>query len=76
MSGLTADSRLGLAQVALLCGYYDQAHLTREWYGHAGCSPKVWVTREFPFLQDYELQCSENEPNDFEKDHSLYANKR
>jgi AraC-like DNA-binding protein len=52
---LVADSRLGLAHVALSCGYYDQAHLTREWYALAGCSPKVWVTREFPFLQDYEL---------------------
>jgi AraC-like DNA-binding protein len=73
---LIADSRLGLAQVALSCGYYDQAHLTREWYALAGSSPKAWVTREFPFLQDYELGCSENEPNASEKDYSLYANKR
>ncbi len=73
---LIADSRLGLAHVALSCGYYDQAHLTREWDALAGSSPKAWVTREFPFLQDYELECSENEPNDFKKDHSLYPNKR
>ena len=73
MSGLTADSWLGLAQVALLCGYYEQAHLTREWYGLAGCSPKVWVTREFPFLQDYSVVRMSLM---IEKDHSLYANKR
>ena len=63
---LIADSRLGLAHVALACGYYDQAHLTREWYALAGCSPKAWVTREFPFLQDYELGGSENQPDDLE----------
>ncbi len=73
---LIADSRLGLAHVALSCGYYDQAHLTREWYALAGCSPKAWVTREFPFLQDYELGCSENQPDDTQKDHSPHANKR
>jgi AraC-like DNA-binding protein len=58
---LIADKRLGLAHVAIECGYYDQAHLTREWYALAGCSPKQWVTRELPFLQDYELGGSHNE---------------
>jgi AraC-like DNA-binding protein len=58
---LIADNRLGLAQVAVGCGYYDQAHLTREWYAFAGCSPKVWITRELPFLQDYELGGRDNE---------------
>jgi AraC-like DNA-binding protein len=73
---LIGEKRLGLAQVALSCGYYDQAHLTREWYALAGCSPKAWVTREFPFLQDYELERSENEFDDFKQDHSLYAIRR
>ena len=32
-----ADKRLSLADVAISCGYYDQAHLTREWHALAGC---------------------------------------
>ena len=31
--------RPGLAEVAALSGYYDQAHLNREWRELAGCSP-------------------------------------
>jgi AraC-like DNA-binding protein len=57
---LIAARRLSLAEVGLVCGYYDQAHLTREWHGLCGCSPKAWITRELPFLQDYELGGSEN----------------
>jgi AraC-like DNA-binding protein len=62
-----AEGRQGLAQVAIGCGYYDQAHLTREWYALAGCSPKAWVVRELPFLQDYELGGRDNNPHDLEK---------
>ena len=75
---LISDNRLGLAQVAIVCGYYDQAHLTREWYAFASCSPKAWITRELPFLQDYEIGGRENEPHDLESkkasyDHSPYV---
>jgi AraC-like DNA-binding protein len=63
---LIADKRLGLAHVATECGYYDQAHLTREWYSLAGSSPKAWITRELPFLQDYELGGRDNESHDLE----------
>src|SRR5262249_9364644 len=49
---LIADERPSLAHVALACGYYDQAHLTREWNALAGCSPRAWVLSELPFLQD------------------------
>jgi AraC-like DNA-binding protein len=65
---LIAENRLGLAQVAISCGYYDQAHLTREWYAFAGCSPKAWITRELPFLQDYELGRCDNGTYDLESD--------
>lgn len=69
---LIADKRLGLAHVAIKCGYYDQAHLTHEWNTLAGCSPKAWITRELPFLQDYELGGRENESHDLESEKSAY----
>lgn len=40
------------AEVAALCGYADQSHLTREWTELAGCTPTTWLREEFPFLQD------------------------
>ncbi len=52
---LIAEKRPSLAYVAMACGYYDQAHLTREWNALAGCSPRAWIAHELPFLQDYEL---------------------
>jgi AraC-like DNA-binding protein len=51
---------LSLADVATVCGYFDQAHLTREWHTFAGCSPKAWIARDLPFLQDYEIGDCEN----------------
>ena len=41
-----------LAELAVDCGYYDQAHLSNEWRTLAGCSPRTWITEELPFLQD------------------------
>jgi AraC-like DNA-binding protein len=69
---LMADNRLGLAHVAIRCGYCDQAHLTHEWYAFAGCSPKTWLIRELPFLQDYELGGHDNESHDLESQKSEY----
>jgi len=48
-------TRPALAQVAASCGYHDQAHMTREWHALAGCSPRIWIAEELPFVQDYEL---------------------
>lgn len=70
---LIADQRPGLAQVAIACGYYDQAHLTREWYALAGCSPKAWIARELPFLQDYELGGRDNESDGLESVHQSFV---
>jgi len=44
--------RRDLGEVAAVCGYADQAHLTREWRRLAGCTPTTWIREEFPFVQD------------------------
>jgi AraC-like DNA-binding protein len=47
-----ARPRPTLAEVAAGSGYYDQAHLAREWNALAGCPPSVWVAEEqLPFVQ-------------------------
>jgi AraC-like DNA-binding protein len=51
---LIKEQRPRLAEVALACGFHDQAHLTREWNALAGCTPKAWIASELPFLQDHE----------------------
>jgi AraC-like DNA-binding protein len=38
--------------VAAVCGFYDQAHLNREWRELAGCSPTTWLAEELPSVQD------------------------
>jgi AraC-like DNA-binding protein len=42
-----------LADVAVRSGFYDQAHLAREWSALAGCPPSVWLASEdLPSVQD------------------------
>jgi AraC-like DNA-binding protein len=41
-----------IAQVAAACGYYDQAHLDRDFAELAGCSPSAWLAEELPTFQD------------------------
>ncbi|AHH21152.1 putative transcriptional regulator, AraC family [Nocardia nova SH22a] len=44
---------VSVAEVAAATGYYDQAHMAREWRELAGAPPSVWRAREvFPFVQD------------------------
>jgi AraC-like DNA-binding protein len=40
-----------LAALAAECGYYDQAHLAREFRALAGCPPSQWLAEEFRFVQ-------------------------
>ncbi|WP_235921975.1 helix-turn-helix domain-containing protein [Lentzea tibetensis] len=44
--------RPGLAEVAVVCGYTDQAHFTREWRAFSGATPTEWMAAELPFVQD------------------------
>jgi len=43
---------ISIAQVAATCGYYDQAHLNRDFVELAGCSPTTWLAEEIPSVQD------------------------
>lgn len=35
-----------LAEIAAVCGYYDQSHLAREWRELAGVAPSQWLDAE------------------------------
>lgn len=50
-----AGEPLQLAELAAGCGYYDQAHLAREFREFAGCAPSRLVAEELRFVQAPEL---------------------
>jgi AraC-like DNA-binding protein len=43
---LSAPDRASFATIAADCGFYDQAHMNREWRDLAGCSPGQWLAEE------------------------------
>ena len=43
---LGQDGHPGIARVAVMCGYYDQAHLNNEWRDIAGMTPTEWMSAE------------------------------
>jgi len=50
---IAGPGRPRLGDVAADCGFYDQAHLCREWAALAGCSPSAWLAgEEFPSVQE------------------------
>lgn len=46
-----AGDDLGLTDVATAAGYYDHAHLTRDFGDFLGCSPTAWIVEEFGNIQ-------------------------
>jgi AraC-like DNA-binding protein len=53
---LRQPDRPALADVAGACGFYDQAHLNRDFRELAGCSPTTWLAEELPSVQDDGLE--------------------
>ena len=47
----SSKAGLSLADLAAECGYYDQAHLAREFRALAGCPPTQWLAEEFRNIQ-------------------------
>jgi len=48
---LTVGGEYLLADLAADCGYFDQAHLAREFRALAGCPPSQWLAEEFRNVQ-------------------------
>ncbi|MGH9057706.1 MAG: helix-turn-helix domain-containing protein [Acidimicrobiales bacterium] len=61
---IACPEKPNLAQVAAAAGYYDQAHMTREWTEIAGCPPSVWMAEELPFVQDEPIDSETNLDHD------------
>lgn len=57
----SAPPFMSIAQVAAACGYYDQAHLCRDFTELSGCSPTELLRAEAPFVQDRKQVASETE---------------
>jgi len=49
--GGAAGDGYRLADLAVTCGYFDQAHLAREFRSLAGCPPSQWLAEEFRNVQ-------------------------
>ncbi|MFD4367854.1 helix-turn-helix domain-containing protein [Rhodococcus sp. NPDC058521] len=46
-----------MSEIAGMCGYYDQAHMARDWRELAGMPPSEWRRSEnFTFVQDWKAE--------------------
>jgi AraC-like DNA-binding protein len=43
-----AGTEMGWAEIAQACGYYDQAHMIRDFHQFAGCAPSEFARRRLP----------------------------
>jgi AraC-like DNA-binding protein len=43
-----ARTEMGWAEIAQACGYYDQAHMIRDFHQFAGCPPSEFARRRLP----------------------------
>jgi AraC-like DNA-binding protein len=50
-----AGRSIDLADVSARCGYFDQAHLARDFRSLAGCSPTAWISEELRNVQAHRL---------------------
>ncbi len=48
---VAAGEPVRLADLAMTCGYFDQAHLAREFRALAGVPPSQWLAEEFRNVQ-------------------------
>jgi AraC-like DNA-binding protein len=51
LAAQAAAGQIRLAELAVTCGYFDQAHLAREFRALAGCPPSRWLAEEFRNVQ-------------------------
>jgi transcriptional regulator GlxA family with amidase domain len=51
-----APAPVSIAQVAADCGYYDQAHMSRDFVALAGCPPGRLLDEDLPSFQDTEAE--------------------
>ncbi len=51
---LRGERRPTLTEVAVVCGYTDQAHFNRDWRALCGATPTEWMAAELPFVQGSE----------------------
>ncbi|MFD8787153.1 helix-turn-helix domain-containing protein [Kitasatospora sp. NPDC059599] len=49
----SADPPTRLAELAVRCGYFDQAHLAREFRALAGAAPSAWLAAEGPSAERF-----------------------
>lgn len=47
-----ASPSASMAEIAVTCGYYDQAHLHRDFSALAGCTPTELMKGDLPIVQD------------------------